>query len=304
MSSIKILLSENSLPKNIARIAKDYLFRHGRHRLLLMLILWCLNISAQEPNQAVNLSNQDIADTIASLKTDNPGKTVELFRQKMPAAVTDKKRREAILNSQPKQLYDIQIHDYLLEAKVRSLIKPVLALYNRENSYVLIIVKYDIPYVMLDSGVLLVISTAILDQSESDDEILGYIAHEVGHEYYTDYTIFTKHIIRLVKNGGKELALERRLSDVLALLELQCDAFSAITLAHLGYDPTAFVEAMERTAKKYPSVSKMIHPSESIRRQVVIGVIPNSFIKPSKRTGSLLLQDIKSELKPIFKLIN
>lgn len=86
---------------------------------------------------------------------------------------------------------EIRLKESDLEVEIRRLPHPVLSLYDRTN-YDLVILNHKQPYISLDSGVILYITTGLFADAESDDEILGYVAHEVAHEYFAEYSDYTK----------------------------------------------------------------------------------------------------------------
>ena len=242
------------------------------------------------------LEEKDIADTIASFKTEDAAKSMKVFRKNMPKPVLDTKIREGIIDQLPPYVAKLRIDNDSLIRKVKQLIAPVLSVYGREKIYDLIIVRHPTPLLMSDSGVVIVITTGMLNEVTNDDELLGLIAHEVGHEYFAQYSIYTRYLLQKVKESGNELALIRNLSRVLMLLELQCDAFASITLSDLGYDPLAFVDCLERIAKEFPDHSIAFHPSEDIRRKVVASLFPISPTKFNKASPSPL-NSIKTDVR-------
>ena len=146
---------------------------------------------------------------------------------------------------------------------------------------------------MNQSGVLLVITTGLLNEIETDDELLGAVAHEVGHDYFSEYSKYSEHLFLRVKLNGKEKALLRQFENALAIIELQCDAFSAISMAYLGYNPYAFTEFVKRVSLKFPVDPKAYHPTPKMRREVVLGVVPkakNQLLKTGRKPLDLLMQ--------------
>src|SRR5207248_1884151 len=101
------------------------------------------------------------------------------------------------------------------------------------------------PIMMSDSGVVLVVSTGMISAANSDDELLGYTAHEVAHEFFASYSIYSNHILRLIVDRGNEPILNRHVREVLAIIELQCDAFASLTLASQGYNPREFANGLD-----------------------------------------------------------
>ncbi len=259
--------------------------------VFLLCVLFISNIcSAQETSTDVtkinfNLSESDVLETISSLKTNEPSKTAELFRQKMPPPATDAKFRAKIIEGLPSFVEKLRVHDEILETKLKLLIDPVLSFYNRDKVYEIIIIKHDTPFLMSDSGVVLVISTGLINEAQNDDELLGFVAHEVGHEYFQQYSIYSKHLLNLIEENGKEKALTRHLSSFLIILEVECDAFAAITLSHLKYNPIAMANFLERNTKKFPNHSSDSHPSDSVRRNIISKIIPNSFLDKELRVS-------------------
>jgi len=152
---------------------------------------------------------------------------------------------------------------------------------------------------MSDSGVVVVITTGMLSKITNDAELEGLIAHEVGHEYFAQYSIYTKYLFQKVTDSGNEIALKRNLSKLLMLLELQCDAFGALTSFHLGYDPLAFIDCLERVAKKFPNHSTNFHPVEEVRRRVVSSLFPSSYSIKNTKKASALLISVKTDVQKI-----
>lgn len=307
------------LPKVLVRIANLRPLRHllgipiiifisGLIWLFLTFLIAGLLIPstafAQAPLPSVDLSDKDITETIHCFKTTDVKEAVEQFKKQMPPPVSDPKQRAQIIDNLPAPFIKLRIRDEKLEKRIARLLEPVLSLYDRTDYYKLIIVNHPTPLFFSDSGVALVVTTGELMQIRSDDELLGYVAHEVGHEYFAQYSIYTKYLLAKVVENGKELPLSRRLDEMLALIELECDAFSALTLKYLGYDALAFIEGFERTARDYPNYSTGAHPPESVRRRVVSEILQSNLEigqseageskTNSKRTVSPELASIKS----------
>jgi hypothetical protein len=192
---------------------------------------------------------------------------VETLKRQMPPTVKSQSFRDTVLKNLPSGVLKARLTDQQITLELRRLLEPVLSLYGR--NYDLIIVQSPVPSILSDSGVVVVITTAMIQQAESDDELLGYVAHEIGHEYFFSYSLYSRQLIRAVAMQGNEPLLRSKMNEVLSIIELQCDAFSAITLTHLHYDPMAFIESMERIDAKYPNLPRDNHPLTKLRRQVV-----------------------------------
>lgn len=252
----------------------------GKWLVALFLIGWAVSMCTAQsftdgiPKIDFALSDIDINETIKAVKTDNPAEAAKLFQQKMPPPATDSKFRAKIIESLPPFVEKLRVRDEKMIAELKLLISPVLSFYNRESLFEIIVIQHPTPFLMADSGVLIVISTGFIEEVNNDDELLGYIAHEVGHEYFQQYSIYSKYLLGLIENRGQETALARHTLIMLSLIELKCDAFAAITLSHLKYNPTAFGEFLTRTTKKFPSQQHSYHPPEAIRNKVISGVLP------------------------------
>jgi hypothetical protein len=247
------------------------------------------------PNKAesfIGLSDKDVEETIRTYRSVNASESLKNFLVKMPPAVTDSKIREEILRKLPAVIQQLKIEDDKAVQFFHNLIAPVLKLYGRENAYNIVIFRHSTPMMFSDTGVVIVISSGMIERAESDDELLGFVAHEVGHEYFAKYSIYSKYLLKLIDEGDGEIALKNKLSGMLALIELQCDSFAALTLANLNYQPLAFIEAMERTTRDFPNHGTGFHPPDAIRRSVVSKVAPERSLVVNVRQ-SLNLQKLK-----------
>lgn len=250
-------------------------------------------VSSDNPVFSVLLSETDIDNTIKTYRTNDPAQSVKAFQTKMPAAVTDLKTREGILRQLPATVQKLKIEDVEMTENLRRIIAPVLGLYGRDKVYDLIIFRHPTPIVLSDSGVVLVVSTGVIERARSDDEILGYIAHEVAHEIYAQYSIYSKYLLKMISEGGNETALKTKMAEILALIELQCDAFAALTLSSLNYNPLAFIESMERIGRDFPNHRLGFHPPDAIRRKLVEQISSPERLR--RRTViSVSLQELKN----------
>jgi hypothetical protein len=122
----------------------------------------------------------------------------------------------------------------------------------------------------------LVISTGMIERAQSDDELLGYVAHEIGHEFFVKYSVAVNYLQRMILTGGNEQVLVYRVAELLAIIELQCDAFAALTLASLRHSPLEFVKSIEQDSLEFPDRRASARPAEQDRRKVVEDVLPAS----------------------------
>jgi predicted Zn-dependent protease len=218
------------------------------------------------------ITPQDIDDVITAYRQTS----VETFKQRMPPPARNNEFRESIYQNLPAE-FRCRIDDPKAIRLLRQVLEPVLALYGRLEFYDIVIVKNPTGLMMSDSGVLLVVTTGMIENAASDDELLGYAAHEVAHEYFVFYSVESRHLLQTISDRGNEPALKRKMADVLTLTELQCDAFAALTLSALQYNPTDFIQGLERIDAAYPTIRKDNHPPTMIRRRVVESVAPAHF---------------------------
>lgn len=266
--------------------------RRIRHLLVAVLAVCILQttVGGQVQFQDVppRLRNQDIIGLTAYFKSDDVKKSVLALQQRMPPAVKDSAFRKAIHRQVPSDFKKLIIGDPGLTEAVRVVVSPVLALYGRTQAYDILVVDSPIPLMMSDSGVVLVVTTGIL-QAKTDDELLGYVAHEIGHEYFAAYSLQAKGFLDLVKRTGNERFLTAHLTEVLGTVEIECDAFAALTLAYLGYNPLQFILGLEGIASNYPRAQVGFHPPPAETRVVVEAILPIPFLAVNTRRSEALV---------------
>lgn len=295
--------------------AKYFLFIFLPKTLLFVLVfLFCISgfLFAQKTvgtdkgkqktpmlEKPVELSEKDISETAQIYRTDNADAKVALFQKQMPAPVTDPKIRTEINNELPLMVKQLAIKDPLVPEQFRRVILPVLALFSRDKTYDIIVFRHPTPILFSDTGVLLVISTGMIERASSDDELIGYVAHEIGHEYYARYSIYSRHLLKLIAENGRETALSRKYLEALAIIELQCDGFAVIALNMLGYNSLSFIEGFEKTSRDFPGHNYGAHPPDEQRRRLVEQIAPKSnlTIKPRTSDELMALKALISELK-------
>lgn len=263
------------------------------YSLLLLLSLSLslfINIKAQ-----IEISDEDLTETVKFYKTLNYDNEVKIFQAKMPKPVTDEKIRKGIWENLPAAVLQLKINDSEIIEKFRKLAEPVLKFYGREKVYEIIVFKHKTPVMFSDTGVVLIVSTGMIERAAGDDELLGYIAHEIGHEYYANYSIYSRHLLKLIAENGQEPVLNRKYVEAMALIELQCDAFSAITLNYLKYNSINFIEGMEKSGRDFPDHRIGFHPTDAVRRKLIEQIMPKSNLSVKPKTSA--------ELKELRKLI-
>ena len=283
--------------------------RHYRREFLIRLLalrpflLWQFSVIffiflPFTDNAQISLSEKDIKETVSYFQTEDVNKSIFRFKNRMPDGVTDSKFRQSIYENLPPPVKNLRLDSPEILELLKRVISPVQELYGRDKVYDIIVFRHSTPVMFSDSGVVLVISTGMLERAESDDEILGYVAHEIGHEYFSKYSVYSKYLLKLIEEGGGETALKNKLSEILALIELECDALAGLTLAYLGYNPMAFIEAMERVGQDFPNHSAGFHPPTEIRRRLVEQIIPKKYLQFKSKT-STSLRELKNLLKNI-----
>lgn len=249
--------------------------------LLALLFVLCRPTPSpgQSGIEAIRISQEDVAELTGYYRSDDPGKTVATWRQKMGPPVTDPTFRSSIWRSLPVEFTKLIINDPRLAAGARRVLDPVLSFYGRSRVYDVIVIDAPTPMMMADSGVVLMISIGMIERAQSDDELLGYAAHEIGHEFFVTYSVAANYLQSTIIKGGQEPVLARRAAELLAIIELQCDAFAALTLAALGHNPREFVKSIEQDNRDFPGYRTSAHPAEAERRKVVESVVPAAAFK-------------------------
>lgn len=183
--------------------------------------------------------------------------------------------REAAIRNLPAPWVARRNTDERLDAPLRALLAPVLTLYHRD--YTLFIIDSPLPAILIDSGAVLVVSTGLLRRAESDDELIGFLAHEVAHSFFSERSVAAKELYaallaqRLSDSPGALAALR-----ALAKVELECDAVAARTLSVLRLNPSVFITSVEGINRDFPAETSRgtelgvnWHPPTTVRRRVV-----------------------------------
>ena len=250
----------------------------SRHHLLpLLLAVFALT---SYPAAAVGGSDDRAADTvIRQYRTDDPATRVKVWQAEITHPSGNPKfkefQAERLREWETSEFAKYRLDDQQVTALVAEVIAPVLRLYRREDSFKLIIIDHPAPVAMNDSGVILMFSTGLLERVTSDDDLLGHTAHEVGHDLFWRRTAQARQALELHRTEGVGTALtERQAYDELLKIELECDAFSAITLAAMGRNPLPMVRFHEAVGRDYPDYTRPDLPPDTLRAKVIEGVVP------------------------------
>ncbi len=246
--------------------------------LLFFSLLVHAGIQAQEIEQQTKLSEGDAQAVLDSYSQRPVADTFAALRSMLPQPVRDAEFRHRVEAALPVEYKQFIVRDTALEQAVRQLFAPVMESLERERCYEIVILKHEVPLVMVDTDSVIVLTTGWLLYLKSDDEALGYVAHEVWHRLFErrmqkarqDYVLFSN------TKGGQLQAQSSILE--MARIELECDASAAVTLSALGYDATAFAGILERVTQDYGAGGVQGHPLTAQRanliRKLAISAVP------------------------------
>jgi hypothetical protein len=247
------------------------------HLLSLLLAVFVLTSYSAA---AVGVSDDRAADTIIrQYRTDAPAAQVKVWQAEITHPSGNPKfkefQAERLREWESSEFAKYRLDDQQVTALVAEVIRPVLSLYGREDCFKLLIIDHPSPVTMNDSAVLLMFSTGMLQRATSDDELLGHTAHEVGHDLFWRRTAQARQALELHRTGRVGATMtERQAYDELLKIELECDAFGAVTLAAVGRNPLAAAHSHETFAREYPDYIRPDLPPAVLRVKVIEGVAP------------------------------
>lgn len=164
--------------------------------------------------------------------------------------------RTAAREALPAHIRTQRITEGRLLRRVEWAIRPVLELHSRSDAVELVLFQDNRPYAMLFRDCVLVLSTGLAAALE-DAELIGIVAHELGHAYFIG-----------------ELALAHGAKDLrsMKVVELKCDAVAILTLKLLGHEAAGLLRGlrkMERVNERMLLSSRHVetHPSMVERGQ-------------------------------------
>lgn len=286
-------------------------WRHLR-RVLPVVLTLCLPGAAQQGGAAnsakdapgAHLSAGDVEEVIARYRRDKPAEQVAVWSRWSATAscAASPAFRDAVLQKLPTTWLARRRRDPGLEAQLKTLFHPLLTLYGRH--YTLFIIDTRRPAVIIDSGALLILTTGLLARASNDDELLGFVCHEVAHAQFAERSVAAKELYAalLVRGEAQAPGANAALRE-LARVELECDAVAARTLFVLGRDATQFVSSIERINREFPEETNRAselgadwHPPTATRMAVVKALGANAARGVAART-SQLLRDIQTALR-------
>ncbi len=248
---------------------------------IALLIISCSFSICGQTLSSAEIPKDEINKLVRTYRQSTPHAFIQQWIREMPPPIIKNVAfRKQILTSLPPGILKLRVQNRDLENAVAQVLGPVLALYNRSGIYEIIIVNHPSPLVMSDSGVALVITTGMLQRTTSDDMLLGIVAHEIGHEYYTQRTHDLRQQYQLLLANTDSGFLLKQVLVKLAEIELQCDAFSAITLAAIGRNPTYFGEHLIAISNEFKGrLSADDHPPAKLRASFITSIVPKEVLQ-------------------------
>ena len=222
--------------------------------LLVVTLSFCLLAAASpardsDPPKAAE-------EVIAEFHSEDPAASVRVWQGQMPRPSGNPRfhefQKERLEEWRKTEFAPYLLDDAQATALILEIIRPVLVLYRRQDCFKLLVVDHRVPIAMNDSGVLLMVTTGLIERANSDDEILGHVAHELGHDIHWRRTARARQTLELYARGTGTELLAKQQREELAKIELECDAFSAVTLAAMGRNPRLFGQYLLAEAGEYP----------------------------------------------------
>jgi hypothetical protein len=287
------LYTKRAAPRHLPRIVS----------LLLILVLW-LPCAAQQGTvvKSGNTSNDsflaagDVDDVIRRYRQGTAADQVALWSRwsRSSSRAASPQFRQAVIRTFPAAWLSRRKLDPELEGDLKALFQPLFSLYGRE--YELFLLDTRAPAILIDSGAVLVVSTGLLARARSDDELLGFVAHEIAHAQFAERGVAAKELYaKMVARQEADSAGARAALRELSRIELECDAVAARTLSVMGMDATQFVRSVERINREFPAETSRgaemgvnWHPPTSMRLQIVEALAVGQAAKRELQASGLL----------------
>lgn len=247
-------------------------------RHITTALIYCLLLSSQVSAADVKPAQGIVSSVIAAYRTSAPAAQVKIWQEQITHPGRNPKYQE-FLAERLREFEKTEFAPYWLDdpaivALVSEVIGPALRLYRRQDCFKIIIIKHHLPVMMNDSGVLMMISTGLIERATSDDEILGHAAHEIGHDLFWRRTAHARQLIELYQSGKATKLQAREARADLAKIELECDAFSSLSLAMMGRNPVPFAQYLLDVERDFTDYLPEYLPAVADRAQVIKAVIP------------------------------
>lgn len=247
----------------------------------------------------VSIPKDELNKIIATYRSATPEFFVRDWMRKLPPPATrNASAHLELIRTLPSEIAKLRIADQELEETITQVLGPVLSQYDRGRSYRIIVVRHSVPSILFDSMATLVITTGMLEQVQSDDELLGAVGHEIAHELNAKRLRELRQQYQTVSaSSDSTLALNATLIK-LAELEIECDAFAAMTMAAIGRNPAEFANLLRNIAKAFPDQLASDHPSVQIRVKVITSIVPQDSlqVKPQVTKNFLAMKSLAARI--------
>lgn len=229
---------------------------------------------------------------IAEYRSEDPAASVRVWQPQMTRTSGNPRfaefQKERLEEWQKTEFAPYRLDDPQVTALVFEIIRPALMLYQRQDCFKLLVVDHRVPVAMNDSGVLLMVTTGLVERANSDDEILGVVAHELDHDIHWRRTARARQALELREHGAGTELMARQAREELVKIELECDAFSAVTLAAMGRNPEASGRYLLTSAHDFPDLVAENMPSADERMHVIERVVPAAALSTPPRQSEAL----------------
>lgn len=250
-------------------------------------------------NVVKNAPEDDAKRVIAAYRTDEPNALVHLWQAEITHPNHNPKYKEFLderLREWEKTEFALhRLNDPQLVTKLREVILPVLRLYNRQDCFEIIIIDHPIPVMMNDSGVILMVSTGLLKMATSDDELLGQVAHELGHDLLWRRTASARQVLEIYERDASIELQAEHAREEMAKIEFEADAFAAVSVASLGRNPLPYARYLEKVDHDFVAYAPPYMPLTALRVRVIEGVVPAYALRVPPQTTENF-KKLKAEL--------
>jgi predicted Zn-dependent protease len=245
--------------------------------LLIATLTLCL-LAPARAEKGADTPEVAVEPVIAEYHSDDPAARVRVWQTQMTRTSGNPKfhefQKQRLEEWQKTEFAPHLLDDPQITALLAEVIRPALVLYRRQDCFKLLVIEHHIPVAMNDSGVLLMLTTGLVERATSDDEVLGHVAHELGHDIHWRRTARARQTLELYERGAGTVLLMRRAREELAKIELECDAFSSVTLAAMGRNPGTFGKYLLGVARDFPDYTLENMPLDDARVRVIERVVP------------------------------
>lgn len=235
--------------------------------LLKTLLIAALAFGLLAPARAGACSNgradeEMVVQIVSIVGTRTVDEFFDYLDRFRPAPVSPEDRRK-LLEDVPLVTPQTRVADESRVRKLKSRLRPVLALHRRIHVAEILIFRDENPILLTKAGTLFAFSTTFLKLAEkTDSALVGSTAHEIAHEYVA------VEMLKAVK--GKDAARVRQ-------LELFCDAVAVASLVALGVETAGYRNLLIATTNFSPEAARLNNghgqmPALATRLKLIDGV--------------------------------